>query len=378
LFYEVFLDAPIPDAVTSGHHATALKTPMYPFFVWAVFACFGAGNFLALFLFHILISGITSVLIYLLLEPLSRLSAIVAASGYALYLPFVYHAVTSPESTMLMLLWIVWCLLLAVRITQRATNFRWILLGVAGACMTLTDPTSLPFFVMVLIYMGLASWKSGLSVRPAGVAFVVFLLLLTPWCLRNTFTFHQFVLLKTPVGQNFARGLQTANINLPKQELLALEKKGRNLNEAQEDQGIRALVWHEFSKAPARMLFAFPQNFFNFWWETSRYRGDTSWTYVLGRRVPYAALLILGLAAMVSALYNLIKAPKSFLENGTVQNLCLVLIVSYTAVFTAFGAWNLRYHFPAELALIVLGGLFLCTHERAIELREVLSRQFVN
>ncbi len=378
LFYEVFLGAPIPDAVTSGHHATALKTPVYPFFVWGVFASFGAGNFLALFLFHILISGITSVLIYLLLEPFSRLAAMVAAAGFAAYPPFIYHAVTSPESTILILLWIVWCLLLAARITQRATNFRWILLGVAGACMILTDPTSLPFFLILIGYLGLACWKNGLSVRPAAGAFAVFCLLLTPWCLRNTVTFHQFVLLKTPVGQNFARGLQTAKIDLPKQELIALEKKGRNLNEAQEDQGIRDLVWHEFSKAPARMLFAFPQNFLNFWWETSRYRDDTSRTYMWGRRVPYTALLVLGIVAMASALYNSIRARKSFLENDTVRNLCLALVVSYTAVFTAFGAWNLRYHFPVELALIVLGGVFLCDHEGAIVLRGFLSRQFVN
>src|SRR5215470_14594205 len=48
LFYEVFLDAPLPDAVTSGSHPTALKAPFYPLLIWAVFTCFGANNLLAL------------------------------------------------------------------------------------------------------------------------------------------------------------------------------------------------------------------------------------------------------------------------------------------------------------------------------------------
>lgn len=376
LFYEVFLDGPVPGAITGGYHPTALKTPVYPLFLWAVFASFGAGNFLALFLLQILLAGLTAVLMYMALYPLSRMAAVIAAAGFALYPPFIYHVVTSPESTVLVLFWIACGLLLTVKIAQRSTNARWAALGLLGAAMTLTDPTSLPFFMLLLFYLGFVCWRNSGSLRPAGLALLLLILPLVPWSVRNTLTFHQFVFLKTPVGQNFARGLQTAGIDLPRAELLELEKKGRTLNEAEEDQQMRLLVRQEFNKAPRKIIMAFPHNFFNFWWETSRYQKNRSWSYLLGRRLPYALLLLIGTAAIVRSLYDLIRNPVWFLENRVARNFCLSLILAYTTVFTAFGAWNLRYHFPSELALIVIGSLLICGQESGAGSRQTRVTQF--
>jgi 4-amino-4-deoxy-L-arabinose transferase-like glycosyltransferase len=376
LFYEVFLNGPVPDAVTGGHHPTALKTPVYPLFLWAVFACFGAGNFLALFVLQILLAGLTAVLIFMALDPLSRLAGLLAASGFALYPPFIYHVVTSPESTVLVLFWIACGLLLTVKIAERSTNARWAGLGLLGAAMTLTDPTSLAFFMLLLVYLFFVQWRNSRSLRPVGLALLLLILPLVPWSVRNTLTFKQFVFLKTPVAQNFARGLQTAGIDMPRAELLELEKKGRSLNEAEEDQQMKVLVQQEFNKAPGKIILAFPHNFINFWWETSRYQGNRSWSYLLGRRVPYALLLLVGTAAIVRSLYELIRNPVWFLENRIARNFCLSLILAYTTVFTAFGAWNLRYHFPSELALIVIGSLLICGQESSVDSRQTRIKQF--
>jgi hypothetical protein len=331
--------------------------------VWATFAFFGAGNFLALFLVQILFAGLTAILIYILLDPFSRLAALAAAGGFALYPPFVYHAVTSPESTVLILLWIACSLVLAANLVRHATTARWILLGVLGACMILTDPVSLPFFGMVVLYLGFMAWRNRWPLHHVAACLVICFLLLVPWIARNTLTFHHFVLLKTPVGQNFARGLQTANIDLPREELLDLERKGRSLNEAEEDQAIRQLVWKEFTKDPAKIILAFPRNFLNFWWETSRYQQNSSRAYLFGRKLPYAALLILGLIAIAASLANFSAKPLCFLDNAVIQSLCLCLILSYTIVHTVFGAWNLRYHFPVELGLIIMASIVVSNHE---------------
>jgi 4-amino-4-deoxy-L-arabinose transferase-like glycosyltransferase len=377
LFYEVFLNGPIPNAVTDGHHATALKTPVYPFFLWAVFASFGSRNFLALFLLQILIAGFTAVLMYVALASLSRLAAVTAGCGFALYPPFIYHVVTSPESTVLILFWIACTMWLAVKISQKATNGRWAGLGILGSAMTLTDPASLPFFLLLVLYMGFVYWRKNRMVRPVGLTLLLLILPLAPWCVRNTLTFNRFVLLKTPVWQNFARGLQTDNIDLPREELLILEKKGRSLNEAEEDQQMKRLVRQEFTEVPGKILWAFPHNFANFWWETSRYSDNRSWSYLLGRRVPYAGLLIVGFIAIAASLCDLIRRPLWFLENRIIASFCLSLILSYTAVFTVFGAWNLRYHFPSELALIIIGSsLLVCNREPNVVSGKDFNKQF--
>ena len=34
----------------------------------------------------------------------------------------------------------------------------------------------------------------------------------------------------------------------------------------------------------------------------------------------------------------------------------VLLVATYSAIFTVFGSWNLRYHFPVQLALIMIIG----------------------
>jgi hypothetical protein len=53
----------------------------------------------------------------------------------------------------------------------------------------------------------------------------------------------------------------------------------------------------------------------------------------------------------------------------------LAIIVTYTGVYTLFGANNLRYHFPVQLLLLVLmGEAVVYLMERSRLLGEVLKK----
>src|SRR5262245_62768560 len=117
--------------------------------------------------------------------------------------------------------------------------------------------------------------------------------------------------------------------------------KGRSLNEAEEDEGLRQLVWDALSKNPINLLWAIPRNFLNYWWEPQRYQNDISLKYLLGRKLPYVVLLLVSIPGVVVALQDLIRRPNIYLRTAIVENSCLLLVATYTVIFTIFGTWNL-------------------------------------
>jgi 4-amino-4-deoxy-L-arabinose transferase-like glycosyltransferase len=376
LFYEIFLDENLRDPVASGHRITALKTPLYPALVSAVFACFGLDDFLALFLVHVVLSSLTCVLVFVAVKHYSPSAAAATAIAVALYPPFVYHAVASPESTVLILLFLAACLALTVRISMKPTTLGWAALGALGGLMALTDPVSLPFFGSLAGSLIFATWTcTSVAIRRIIILSIVLGIVILPWTIRNSMTFDRFVLLKTPAWQNLARGLHEAGIRFPKDVLVDLEKKGRSLNEAEEDYALRQLVWEVLSKDPMSVLRAIPRNFVHYWWGTERYRSDTSWKYRLGREFPYMGLLLVGTLTICWAFILLVRRPVTYVRQAIVESACVLLIVTYSAIFAVFGAWNLRYHFPVELGMIVLIGCFAAKRLRARKRSDPMFRQ---
>lgn len=371
LFYEVLLGEKLENPVEEGARVTALKTPVYPLLVCAVFALFGAKNFLALFVLQALAASAGCALFYSFLRECRWSGAIWGGLAAALYPPFVYHSVTRPESTFVLLCLLSLFLLLLVRLSPAGRGLQWLGAGLLMGLLILTDPVVLAFVVPAAVYrlIMLSGGFKGL-IANAVWTFSAAALVMLPWTIRNALVFDRWIPLKTPVGQNFARGLTYSDIRLPRQELLELELRGRSLNEAEEDEAIRRLAARRLKGHEWVWLNSLPRNFANYWWEPPRYRHDDSIRYLVGRKIPYLVLLAAGVPALLASLVRWGARPRDVFRQEAAAGpvLLLGLVGAYTVVHTVYGAWNLRYHFPVELALCAFGARSVAwawTHARS-------------
>ena len=333
---------------------TAVKPPVYPSLVFLVFFVFGMKNFFALFLLHALLAAFTCALLYLSIAKFSHYKAAIAGLAFAVYPPFIYHSVTIPESTTLTLFLISLFCYGLVSLCARFGQERWILVTIVAALLAMTEPVTVPFIFLALLYVAYLTLDSlkKMSLEMV-IAVIVFATTIAPWTLRNYLTFKQFVLFKSSLGSSLIDSMGKSGIRLPQETHLSLARKVQGMDEVNEDKAIKEAMLSWILENPGVYLRLLSKNLKNFWWETDRYKNNRSPRYIVGRRGPYILLLIFGIPAM---LWRLIQVG----TNGDLRNnktmyhlMMLILIFTYTAIYTVMGAWNLRYHFPVELGMFI-------------------------
>ncbi|HEX4997498.1 MAG TPA: glycosyltransferase family 39 protein [Terriglobia bacterium] len=359
LFYEMFMKHErLQNPIVEGVKPTASKQPAYPLLLALLFVMFGAGNFLAVFLLHAALAGGTAILLYISLRRISPLTGLLGGLSMALYPPFVVHSVTKPESTTLLLFLVSLFFVCFLRLVERASIRRWLILGALSAALALTEPVTLPFALLSLLYAAYLTWPARAARSGLVLSGLVFAILLSPWLIRNYVVFDRFPVMKSVVGVVFNWGLERSGHGtwISDQRLAELEYAGRASSELEEDEAIRRELqtlfpshWKEY------VLVNLPLNFRHFWWEVARYSDDTSLTFSLGRKLPYVFILILALPALIPWRRGLSQPPGRAPEaESRIRALALILMATLTIVYTVFGAYMSRYRFPAELALLAL------------------------
>jgi 4-amino-4-deoxy-L-arabinose transferase-like glycosyltransferase len=361
LFYETFLKtARLQEPVTSGTKPTGSKQPAYPLFLAGLFYCFGVKNFFAVFLINAIISSLTVSLLFLCLRSSAPVIAVAVALAVAIYPPFVFHSVTVPESTTLLLLLIAALWLWLTKIRDGASWYWWLLGGGIGGLTILTEPVTLPVVSLGLCYGACLDGRK-VKRRSVGVvlAVVMVLLVLSPWLVRNFLVFNRFPVLKTVIGVVFNWGLHFSGTGswLSEDRLVALELAGRNVSELEEDEAIRRELWSLLPSHWHEYLFQdIPLHFVHFWWEVPRNWSNYSLSYLMGRRIPYLALLGLAFPQLLLTTARLLRCTRATLHNAVPEVSALLVIATYTLVYGVFGAYFSRYRFPVELGLLVLAG----------------------
>ena len=353
-YYELFLNHKIEGAVTEGVRPTAVKTPVYPLLLALIFLVFGVKVFFPVFCVHILASGLTAAALFASLSSQSRLRAVLASLAFACYPPMIHHSVTTPEPTSLLLLLISVFFYQTVRTVRKPSKSNFLIEGTLAGILALTEPVTVPFTLIILFWASFAVVHMNRErLLRFALAFAALILIITPWTIRNYVVFDEVIHLKTPVGMNILRGLQSSGAGLwiPEETLLAFEKRGRTLNEAEEDKLFSETLQEVIRNDPSRFLRVLPENFINFGWETKPYRTNTTPAYMFGRRLPYTAILLLGLPAVLWSVGAMMRRRKRFLVQEPDLAVALTLIATLTAVYSLIGAWNLRFHLPVELAL---------------------------
>ena len=187
-----------------------------------------------------------------------------------------------------------------------------------------------------------------------GLAAMVMMIVVGPWIYRNYVVFDSFPLMRTGVGTNLLMTLRRADV-LPDDVVVSIAKQVPGTNELEEELAINEEVMAWVKNHSAIYWRTTVDNFIEYWWETARYRDDTSMKYYIGRKIPYIFLLILSLPVMIWKSLQLLTRPATSLSQNVLPNMGLFLIVYYTVVYTLFGAHNVRYHFPVEFMMIFFG-----------------------
>ncbi|MFX0203082.1 MAG: glycosyltransferase family 39 protein [Candidatus Hodarchaeota archaeon] len=351
--YMYFHGQQIP--VIEGTRPTALKPPIYPLMVALIFLLFGFKNFFALFLFQAIVSALTCGTVFLHLNKYSRNMAIIGSLGLALYPPFVYHSVTATENTTLLLFLIALFFFYLTRIPRNNSLRNWIITGVVGAILALTEVAAIPFILASLFYLALFTiTRNPHTFKNVTASIACFMVVISPWILRNYITFNEFMLFKSGSAQSMLRGLYEAGtgIIIPEETFQRLEMEGRDKNEVQEDNAIKKiLIPLIYRNLDTFITVNIPRNFMYFWWQTKKYQKDRSLRYLFGRKLPYILLLTFALPSMIYWISSLIINPRTALRENVRQYLGLILILSFTIPYCIFGATLLRYHFPIQLVM---------------------------
>jgi 4-amino-4-deoxy-L-arabinose transferase-like glycosyltransferase len=194
---------------SSYNEPSVFIMPLYPYFVAAVFRIFGAGfiGLQALRVIQALISCTTILAAYFAAKYLfNSKAAIITAFFVSFYVPNIVctgYALTETFFTAVFMVLI--CLSLKFSIQLRYTNF--LILGILWTAATLIRPTVGLYPLILFIYLLIYHKYKVLKLLKLGVVMVIpFLIIITPWWIRNYNEFGSFIPLTASGGNPTLQG----------------------------------------------------------------------------------------------------------------------------------------------------------------------------
>lgn len=350
-----FVEKDIHDAAPDGYRATTMKPPVYPLAVVALFTVFGGANhFLPLLILNAILAGATAHYLFQLLRTRSETAAMIGASLFALYPPFIYHSATTPESTWLVVFLLVVFIARVRLLVITGSGANGFVTGLVGGLLAMTHPM---YLASVTVAGGVAAIAgSGLTVKSLRTiaSFVIGVsLCVAPWVVRNYMVFDQ-VVMKGGVGHALLKARYTSGdpLWIPVSDILTVEAAGRHLNEVQEEALLQSVVVPAAIRQKRELAKTVGKNFAHLWLEPHDYEGNTSLSYLVGRKVPYLIVLVIATVPLVLRLGRFMASPLEQFRLDPIKATAIVFIAWDTLMFSIFGAWNIRYHFPIEVLMI--------------------------
>jgi 4-amino-4-deoxy-L-arabinose transferase-like glycosyltransferase len=189
----------------AGSGPTAWWTPVFPLLLGGIFKIFGiysSPSALAILSLNSLFSALTCGTIFLIAsETLGRTTAILSAwvwavLPYAIYWP-THHIWETSLSALLLTITV----LCTLRIADSPRLKAWIGFGLLWGLVALTNAVMLSFLPVALLWIWRSRPRDYFSgVREAGVFIVAFVLVITPWTVRNHKVMGQFIFPRSNFG----------------------------------------------------------------------------------------------------------------------------------------------------------------------------------
>jgi 4-amino-4-deoxy-L-arabinose transferase-like glycosyltransferase len=192
---------------------TAWMTPLYPLLLAGVFKVFGIytkASAIAMLSLDSLFSALTCIPIFLIARKnFGRRSAMWAAVAWALFPYAIYFSADFIWSTTLTTLMLALIFAAALGLEETDSRGRWFGFGGLYGLAALVDPIVLSVAIPLAMWMALRLWRQHLrSATAAGAALFAFVLVVSPWFVRNHRAFHTFIPFRDNVGLELYVGNQ--------------------------------------------------------------------------------------------------------------------------------------------------------------------------
>lgn len=190
---------------------TAWEPPLYPFLIAGVFKLFGIYTYtsaLVLLGLNSLFSAFTCVPIFLIAKKCFSLKlAIWSGWLWAVMPPVMYWCTRWVWETSLAALLIAVIFWLCLELEGQEGLMPWLRLGLLWGIAGLTNTSLLAFLPASGLWVWYRRWKYGRrSLAGVAVASLVFVACITPWMVRNSRTFGQWVFLRSNFGAELRIG----------------------------------------------------------------------------------------------------------------------------------------------------------------------------
>lgn len=333
---------------------TAYKLPVYPLFLSFFMYVFPGFYSESIVICQHLIFFIIPFLIIKILKIFNKEKAGIIAAYIFIFSPAYFYYSNVYESTNLFIpIFLVWIytFLKIFKGHYKALN-HYIFFGLITAILLLTQVVVAPLvgvLIMSLIVLRKATFKSILVVACS------FVVLYSPWVIRNYTTFDKVILTKTPVWQNIYLSY-TPNANIwnkvnliPAKNEVVTFKMRSHVDEFKMEEIYKKQVQDALKGKKEVIFLKGIQNAIIIWTVPSRYFYDNSLGILLGRKL---FLLVINSLTLISLVYY-------FKRNKLLAFSFLLLFVAFTMPYVVGHAANMRFKLDFEYFQYMLIGLFL-------------------
>lgn len=190
---------------------SAWMTPLFPYLVAGVFKVFGIyteASAFALLILDAIISALTCIPIFFIArEGFGTRVAKYSAWAWVVFPYAVYFPVERIWPTWLATLFLMLLFLMVLHLKETDNLWMWTAYGLLWAVAALNEPTLLtvlPFLSIWACYHLMKRRKRWLA--PAAVSAIAFVLVVSPWFVRNYKDFHQFIPFRDTMGLEWIIG----------------------------------------------------------------------------------------------------------------------------------------------------------------------------
>jgi 4-amino-4-deoxy-L-arabinose transferase-like glycosyltransferase len=185
---------------TLANTPTAHWSFIYPLYLAGIYAVTGYHPLVARFVQGVLGGTLICILVYLIGRRVAdQVTGLVGAALAAVYGYFIYYNVALMTETFFIILVLV-SLYLSLGLKDNPALSRWVGLGLALGVAGLLRQTMLVFVPFLLFWLFLQLKKDGIRWWYYTIPFLVVILLIAPWTLRNYLAYDQFLLLNSNAG----------------------------------------------------------------------------------------------------------------------------------------------------------------------------------
>ena len=346
-----------------GNLPTAWVAPVYPYILALVFKVFGiysqSSAFTILFL-NSVFSSLTCVFIYYIAKTvINERAGLLSSIIFAIYPPALWHSINTVWNTTLSTLLIAILVFYAVISLKKLNHRRSIVCGTIMGITVLANPGIMAFYPFYLFWLYSKRKNSVQNVSTyIAVMIVSFLVIISPWVIRNYLVFDKFIPVKSNLGMELRLGNNpNADGTFTMREGVSLHptfsKKEMTLFKELKETGYveysSGEAWDYIFKNPLKVVLLTVKRFYLFWFgyfqEEDNWKGNIQGVENLSvlKRVSYFLPVPLLIFGIVMAW-----------RNRKDISIFMYLMLSYPLIYYITHVSN-RYRHPIEPFILIIG-----------------------